>query len=192
MFKRMSALIISISLLSTQFVAVYAENNDKTQLPPNNEQIVEYCTDRFIVETKTDTDVSAFSTNETDISDEEIAIAINEVLSDEKTISDEINVSDVNLIEENSSVVTLSESVNADEFMQAVEETLGDAVTVQPDYPIYMDMAPTINSKAISDIETTAVTATPRPKSDWEQSIFDAKKFIHRRRSTHCRIGRIL
>lgn len=175
MFKRMGALIISISLLSTQFVAVYAENNDKTQLPPNNEQIVEYCTDRFIVETKTDTDVSAFSTNETDISDEEIAIAINEVLSDEKTISDEINVSDVNLIEENSSVVTLSESVNADEFMQAVEETLGDAVTVQPDYPIYMDMAPTINSKAISDIETTAVTATPRPKSDWEQSIFDAK-----------------
>jgi hypothetical protein len=171
MFKKISALLISMSLLSAQFATVYAENNDKTQLPPNNEQTVEYCTDRFIV--KTETGISTFSENEINVSDEEIAIAMNEALSDVEQASDKVNVSDVSFIEENSSVVTLSENVNADEFIQAVEDTFGDAVTVQPDYPIYM--AQTINSTAISDIETTAVTATPAPKADWNKSLSDAK-----------------
>lgn len=173
MLKKISALLLSASLLSAQFVAVCAENTNETPLLSNPEQLTEYCTDRFIVETKTDTNVSIFSTDEATVTDADIENVINDVISDAETISNETTVSDVTLIEEDSSVVTLSENVNANEFMQAVEDTFGDTVIVQPDYPVYMSQATTISAEATITPNPTA-TPTPNPRADWDKSLSDA------------------
>lgn len=169
MLKRISVLLLSMSLISTQFVAVCAESLNETQLPPNTIQTEEYSTDRFIVETKTDTNVSAFSAEEATVTDEDIENAINDVISDAETISNETNVSDVALIEENSSVVTLSENVNADEFVQAVSETLGDNVIVQPDYPVYMDTVQSMSASSTSGNNSSTL-------SEWEENLAQAQE----------------
>lgn len=173
MIKRLSALLLSVSLLSTQFVAVKAEETtQKTE--------TKYYTDRFIVETVANTGISTFSASDTTSSEDDIAVAINDVLPDVETASNNANVYNVTNIEENSSVVTLSEEVSADEFTKAVKDTLGKNVTVQPDYPVYMSLA-TIStiSETATDTTTEAVdttaTATPSPRADWDKSLANAE-----------------
>lgn len=162
MFKKMSALLLSISLISAQFVAVSANQDENTS------STNDYSTDRFIIETNSDTKGAMFSAKKNDISEEDIELAVNDILTD-LTPDSSVDDACVSAIEDNSSVVTLPDEVNADEFVQAVEDTLGDNVTIQPDYPIYMNTTQTASTE-------------PTPTSDssdlptWEENLAQAQE----------------
>lgn len=161
MLKRISALLLSASLVTTQFVGVRAENQEV--MIQDTKQMTEYCTDRFIIEAKSDVEISTFSIRETTISDEELEMAIRDVVSDLKTVPSDVDI-EMTEIEDNSSVIVLSEEVNADEFIQSVEENLDDSISIQPDYPVYLNTEETVSE---NDEETIRV---------WEENLAQAQE----------------
>lgn len=152
--------------MTAQFVTVRAENQD--EMIQNTEQITEYCTDRFIIEAKSDVEISTFSTRETTVFDENLEVAINDVVSGLETVSSDVDV-EVTAIEDNSSVIILSEEVNVDEFIQAVEDNLDDDVSIQPDYPVYLNTEETQDAETVSENDEETIR-------EWEENLAQAQE----------------
>lgn len=181
MSKKVLSMILSLVLIATQFAAIPVTAAQIETTTTSDE----YYTDRFILETTTD-NTSMFGMRETTVSEDDIAAAVSDVLSElgNSTAEEDIEVS---AITDNDSAIVLPDEVNAAEFMQAVEDTLGDSVTVHPDYPVYFGYDEELYAQYVN---TTTDETTEEDIDIWVENLAPAQEIsTGKGRRLLCAIG---
>lgn len=165
MIKRLGSLFLCVAVIAAQLVTVTAE---EIQFKPPDEQTNEYFTNRFIATTNKET--SMFSLTDSDnFAAEDIKSAINDILSDTDNTLSDTNVTDILLFEDDSSVITLSDNVRSNEFIETIKDTLGDTISLQPDYPVYMDTEQTTGDESVYASNSTY-------SREWEENLANAQE----------------
>lgn len=135
------------------------------------EEIIEKgLTNRFIIEKSVETETSIFKTKNSTISEKKIKTAIIDALSesDDATLESDVEVTE---LDDKNSIITLSDEVNADEFISDVEDILGDGVAVYPDYPVYFNDK--INGENVLNQEIYSNTDL----KEWEENLLQAQEY---------------
>lgn len=138
MLKKISALLLSASLISAQFIAVRAEKPNETLLSLNTEQTTENLIDKSIVQEKELTTRFIVRLNDDTQSEQIVTLAEDTARSLNESDTD-IDVSISEIIADKFCLVNLSNGVDGDAFVDAMTTTLADSIEyIQQDYDVQL------------------------------------------------------